>query len=123
LENEVTILIVEDNAAVRRLIRRAIAHLASEVHECEDGADALKAYAEFQPTLVLMDIRMPRMDGLAATRQIMQSYPAARIIVVTDYDVDDLRTAAFASGASGYALKDNLTELETLVTEIKARQG
>jgi CheY-like chemotaxis protein len=118
----VTILIVEDNAAVRRLIRRAIAHLASEIYECEDGADALKAYGEHQPTLILMDIRMPRMDGLAATRQIMQSYPTARIIVVTDYDVDDLRTAAFAAGASGYALKDNLTDLETLVIEMSSGQ-
>jgi CheY-like chemotaxis protein len=122
-ENEVAILIVEDNAIVRRLIRRAIAHLAIDIYECEDGADALKAYEEHQPALVLMDIRMPRLDGLAATRQIMQRYPDARIIVVTDYDVDDLRTAAFAAGASGYALKDNLTELEKLVMEIKARQG
>lgn len=116
-----TILIVEDNAAVRQLTRRAIAHLVSEIYECEDGADALKAYAEHQPDLVLMDIRMPRMDGLAATRQIMQHYPNARVIVVTDYDVDDLRAAAFAAGARGYALKDNLAELETLVTEIIAR--
>jgi len=67
----VTILIVEDNAAIRRLIRRAVAHLADEIYECEDGADALKAYSEHQPDLVLMDVRMPRMDGLAATRQIM----------------------------------------------------
>ena len=65
-----TILIVEDNPTVRRLIRRAIAHLTTEIYECGDGADALKAYTEHQPDLVFMDIRMPRMDGLAATRQI-----------------------------------------------------
>jgi CheY-like chemotaxis protein len=113
----VTILIVEDNATVRRLIRRAIDHLASKIHECTDGADALKAYVEYQPDLVFMDIRMPRMDGLTATRQITQLHPAAYIVVVTDYDEDELRVAAFAAGAKGYALKDNLTELEALVAQ------
>jgi CheY-like chemotaxis protein len=113
----VTILIVEDNATVRRLIRRAIAHLTANIYECSDGADALKAYAEHRPDLVFMDIRMPRMDGLAATRQIIQLYPTARIVIVTDYDEEELKVAAFAAGATGYVLKDNLTALEELVTK------
>ena len=112
-----TILIVEDNATVRRLIRRAIAHLTTKIYECSDGVDALKAYSEHQPDLVFMDIRMSRMDGLAATRQIIQLYPTACIVIVTDYDEEELRAAALAAGATGYALKDNLTELEELVTK------
>jgi CheY-like chemotaxis protein len=108
----VTILIVDDNAVIRRLMRRTISHLANEIYECEDGADALKAYAEHQPDLVFMDVRMPRMDGLAATRQIMQLHPAARIVIVTDYDAEDLKLAAFAAGATDYVLKDDLAELE-----------
>ena len=56
----------------RRLIRRAAAHLAEEIYECADGADALKAYTAHQPDLVFMDIRMPRMNGLSATMQIKQ---------------------------------------------------
>jgi CheY-like chemotaxis protein len=111
----VTILIVEDNAVIRRLMRRAISHLVERIYECEDGEDALKAYVECQPDLVFMDVRMPRVDGLTATRQIMHLHPTARIVIVTDYDAEDLKAEAFAAGAAGYVLKDDLAELEALV--------
>jgi CheY-like chemotaxis protein len=116
-EQAVTILIVDDNAAIRRLIRRAIAHLASEVYECADGADALTAYSDYRPDLVFMDIRMPRMDGLEATRQIIRAHPSARIVIVTDYDEEQLKIAALDAGAEGYALKDNLSDLEAFVVK------
>ena len=61
-----TILIVEDNPGVRRLLRSAVAGLGSAVWECEDGAGALAAYQAHWPSIVLMDISMPGMDGLAA---------------------------------------------------------
>ena len=109
------VLIVEDNPTVRKLIRRAIADLAEEMVEREDGADALEAYEKHRPDVVLMDVKMPRMDGLTATRQLLQRYPRARIIIVTDYDDDDLRGAALESGACAYALKSNLTDLEAII--------
>ena len=111
------ILIVEDNPGIRRLIKRTIGPLATKVYECIDGADALEAYTNFCPDLVFMDLRMPRMDGLAATRQIRQSYPEARIVIVTDYNVEEFRTAATAAGAIGYALKDDLTELRAFIAK------
>jgi CheY-like chemotaxis protein len=110
-----TVLIVEDNSGVRSLLRRALAGTASHIWECSDGADALEAYTEHQPDVVLMDMRMPRMDGLLATRQIRQSYPSAQIVIVSDYDDEDLRLAAAAAGASGYTLKQDLSELIDLL--------
>jgi CheY-like chemotaxis protein len=112
---EVKILIVEDNPNVRRLIRRATSDIAEETVEREDGADALEAYGTHLPDIVLMDVKMPRMDGLAATRLLVENHPNAKIIIVTDYDDDVLRNAAQEAGACGYALKNNLTELEALI--------
>lgn len=110
-----TILIVEDNPTIRRLIRRAISDVADNIIECEDGADALAAYAEHKPDAVLMDVRMPRMDGLSATRELLRHHLQARIIIVTDYNDDALRSAAREAGACAYALKNNLTELDLVL--------
>jgi CheY-like chemotaxis protein len=112
-----TILIVEDNPTIRRLIRRAISDIADNIFECEDGADALAAYTEHSPDAVLMDVRMPRVDGLLATRQILDHHPGARIVIVTDYNDDELRSAAREAGACAYALKNNLTELDTVLRD------
>lgn len=116
-----TILIVDDNAAVRRLIRRAISHLTSEVYECTDGLDAIDAYSDYRPDLIFMDIRMPRLDGLNATKQILKAHPEARIVIVTDYDEEQLKIAALEAGAKGYALKDNLSDLEAFVTDLNSK--
>jgi CheY-like chemotaxis protein len=112
-----TILIVEDNPSVRRLLRRAVQHIATEIWECGDGVEALAAYSEHLPDLVLMDVRMPIMDGLAATRQIRRVDPQARIIIVTDCDDEETRAAASEAGASGYAPKQDLTTLEALIRQ------
>jgi CheY-like chemotaxis protein len=113
-----TVLIVEDNAGIRRLLRRAFADSATEIWECGDGSAALPLYEQHHPDIVLMDMRMPQMDGLTATRQIHQAHPTARIVMVTDYDDDDLRRAAAEAGASAYALKQNLAELPRIVSSL-----
>ena len=110
-----TVLIVEDNASVRRLLRRAVQQVATAIWECGDGVEALAAYSEYRPDFVLMDVRMPILDGLSATRQIRKADPQARIIIVTDCDDEDMRAAASKAGASGYVLKQDLTTLEALI--------
>jgi CheY-like chemotaxis protein len=123
LGKRMTVLIVEDNSGLRSLLRRALVGTASRVWECSDGADALQSYTDYRPDIVLMDIRMPRMDGLLATKQIRQSDPLAKIVMVTDYDDEDLRRAATAAGACGYTLKQDLSELIELLRSLEPEQG
>lgn len=109
------LLIVEDNARMRRMIKTVVQDLADDIAECDDGADALPLYARQRPDWVLMDIRMRGIDGLAATRQIIAAYADAKIIIVTNYDDARLREAAREAGACAYILKENLLEVRRLL--------
>jgi CheY-like chemotaxis protein len=117
------ILIVEDKAGVRGLIRRALAGLGAEFVECGDGAEAVAAYAAEGPDFVLMDIEMPAMDGITATRRIIAADPSARIIILTNHDQPSLREAARVAGACGYVLKENLFAIRELIGEQTAPPG
>jgi CheY-like chemotaxis protein len=109
------LLIVDDNEQMRRLICSVVGDMAEAITECCDGALALAAYAEQCPDWVLMDIRMPEMDGITATRGIKASYPEARVCIVTDYDDLELRQAAREAGAEGYVVKEDLLMLRQVL--------
>jgi CheY-like chemotaxis protein len=109
------LLIVEDNRDMRRLIKSLVEDLADTICECSDGAQALEAFNKQQPDWVLMDLQMPDVDGFAATRQIKSADPAARVIIVTDYDDVHLREAASAAGACEYVVKENLIDIRRLL--------
>ncbi len=108
-------LIVEDNAGMRRLLRSLLGKLTDEIHECTTGSQAVAAYRQFQPDCVLMDIEMPELDGLAATRQILAEFPAARVVIVTQHDSAKFRADAQRAGACGFISKENLLELPALI--------
>ena len=111
------ILITDDHSEMRLLIRSVISDLAEGIIECTDGADALSSYRENRPDWVLMDIKMPGLDGIAATRQIRSAFPTARIVIVTDYDDPRLRQAALTAGACEYVLKEELIRLRKILQE------
>jgi CheY-like chemotaxis protein len=110
------LLIVEDNQPMRELIRSMISDLAGEVTECGDGAEALTAYTSCRPDWVLMDIRMKEMDGISATRQIKASFPDAQIMIVTDFDNQNMREAARNAGACEYVTKENLLDVRRILS-------
>lgn len=109
------VLIVEDNAPMRRMIRRLVADLADEISECGDGAQAYALYAAQRPDWVLMDIEMAGVNGITATRQIRADYPDANIVIVTNHDDELLREEARRAGACDYVLKEDLLELRRLL--------
>jgi CheY-like chemotaxis protein len=112
------LLIVDDNAEVRGLIKRALARLGCEFAECGDGTEAVAAYAAQRPDFVLMDIEMPVLDGITATQQIIAADPSARVIILTNHDEPSLREAARFAGACRYALKENLLAVRKLIGEL-----
>jgi CheY-like chemotaxis protein len=110
------VLIVEDSEPMRRTIRSVIEDLADRIDECTDGQQAMSEFAMHRPDWVLMDIKMGKVDGLAATRQIKAAFPDARVIMVTSYDEQSLRDEARLAGACGYVLKENLRELVKILS-------
>ena len=103
----IDLLLADDQALVRagfRLILNAEPDLRV-VAEAEDGEQAVAEAARCQPDVVLIDIRMPRLDGIAATRQILEAVPEARVLILTTFDLDDYVIDAFRAGASGFLLK------------------
>lgn len=112
------LLIVDDHAAMRRVIERVVHDLFNFVAECDDGAEALAAYEQHRPDWVLMDISMKRMDGLTATRNIVRAFPDAKVVIVSKHDTKYLREAARDAGARGYVLKENLMTLRELLEKL-----
>ncbi len=105
------VLIVDDSEQARRMIKRYLCELTDEFCECADGADALETYKAFMPDWVLMDWEMKQMDGLEATRGIVNCFPTARILMVTQYSDRELSRAANEAGACGFFPKDDLLDL------------
>jgi DNA-binding NarL/FixJ family response regulator len=104
----ITVLIVDDQAMVRgglRLILEAEDDI-NVIAEAENGEEGVRLARRETPDVVLMDVRMPVMDGLEATRQITEQVEGTRVIVLTTFDLDEYVYGSLRSGASGFLLKD-----------------
>ena len=114
------VLVVDDHPVVRGgLVGWLDAQPDLEVvGEAADGMEALAAVASLEPDVVLMDLRMPRMDGATATERIAAAHPAVRVLVLTTYDTDADIVRAVEAGATGYLLKD--TPLPQLADAVRA---
>ncbi len=108
----IRVLVADDQSLVRAGFRMLLSGEPDieVVAEAEDGREAVENTARFRPSVILMDIRMPELDGLAATRRILASDPAARILILTTFDLDEYIYEALNAGASGFVLKDDPPE-------------
>jgi DNA-binding NarL/FixJ family response regulator len=104
----IRVLLADDQALVRGGFRALLSAQADivVVGEAADGVEAVSLAAAEPPDIVLMDVRMPRMDGLEATREITAKLPATRVIVLTTFELDEYVFGALRAGASGFLLKD-----------------
>jgi DNA-binding NarL/FixJ family response regulator len=108
VSEQIRVLVVDDDALVRAGLSMLLAGAKDIeiVGEATDGSEVAQAVAEHQPDIVLMDIRMPGMDGLAATELVRAQDDAPEVIVLTTFEADDYVLRALRAGASGFLLKD-----------------
>ena len=108
VSKQIRVLVVDDDALVRAGLAMLLAGAEgiAVVGEAADGSDVAQAVAEHEPDIVLMDIRMPGMDGLAATELVRAQADAPEVIVLTTFEADDDVLRALRAGASGFLLKD-----------------
>ncbi|MFE5827738.1 response regulator [Streptomyces erythrochromogenes] len=103
-----SVLVVDDQALIRSSVRLLLEATPgfNVVAEAEDGADALAKARAYTPDIVVMDVRMPYLDGVAATQQLMRYTRPPKVLMLTNFDADDRVLDALEAGASGFLLKD-----------------
>ncbi|HWC24283.1 MAG TPA: response regulator transcription factor [Flexivirga sp.] len=118
-DNAIRVVVADDQDMVRAGFRLLLEQPADieVVADAGDGRAAVGLAERVRPDVLLMDIRMPRLDGLAATRRITQAQPDCRVIVLTTFDIDDYVYEALRAGASGFLLKS--APAETLIQAIR----
>lgn len=116
----ISVLVADDHLIIRQGLRLILETSDDLVlsGEAADGAEAVRLAADLQPDVVLMDLRMPGMDGLAAIEQLRVEQPHIAVVILTTFNEDELMMRGLRAGAKGYLLKD--TDRETLFNTIRA---
>ena len=104
----IRVLVADDQPLVRSGFRMILdeRHDIELVGEAEDGLEAIELARKLEPNVILMDVRMPRLDGVEATRRLLADGSSARVLILTTFDLDEYVYAALQAGASGFLLKD-----------------
>jgi NarL family two-component system response regulator YdfI len=120
MNDPIRILVADDHLIIRQGLRLILETEAGFelVGEAADGAEAVRLCAELHPAVVLMDLRMPGVDGLTAIERLQAEQPQVAVIILTTFNEDDLMLRGMQAGAKGYLLKD--TDRETLFNSIRA---
>jgi DNA-binding NarL/FixJ family response regulator len=119
--NDIKVLIVDDHALIREGIKNSLISQESihVIGEASNGQDALSFLSENSVDVVLMDISMPSMDGIAATKEIVGKYPKVKVIILTMHNEVSIIKEALAAGALGYLLKTtNISELKEAIFQV-----
>jgi DNA-binding NarL/FixJ family response regulator len=119
----IRVLVADDQAMVRAGFRMLLSgeEDIEVVAEAQTGLEAVEKAARFHPTLILMDVRMPELDGLEATRRILAADREARVLILTTFNLDDYVYEGLSAGASGFLLKDDPPE--QLIAAIRSVAG
>lgn len=110
-KDNMKILIVDDNIKVRELTKTLLAGSDYEFYECEDGDETLSACEKYKPDIILMDIKMKRMDGITATKEIKKVFPKVIVIMFTNYPFEELIEQSIKVGAERIIDKEELFQL------------
>jgi len=105
------LMIVDDSLAMRKIIQDLCDPYFEQIQECSNGFDAVELYKKFKPDYVVMDIKMPGMNGIEALKKIIADYPQAKTIIITQYRDKTIEKESINAGAIQFLLKDNLSEL------------
>ncbi len=119
LDNLIKIIIIDDHQLFREGVKRILAmeNNFEVVAEGDDGSKALQLVQQYQPDVILMDINMPKVNGMEATRELIEKYPDIKVLILSIHDDESYVTHVLKSGASGYLLKE--MDADSLIEAVK----